>query len=86
MKIDKAFLNNQISDFEKQREQLEANLNAITGAIQLCEYLLTVLKMKKPVEEKAITPEDLQGLLPPGATVKGLQAERDTERKDIEKN
>lgn len=35
-----ANLEEKLSDLKKQREQLIANVNAIAGAIQLCEQLI----------------------------------------------
>ena len=48
MKIDKTFLNEQLTRFNAQKAELAANLNAVNGAIQFCEHLLNVLDMKEP--------------------------------------
>lgn len=48
MKIDKEFLDEQIAQFKTQTEEFKANLNAVLGAIDLCEHFLKVLDMEEP--------------------------------------
>lgn len=71
MKIDKAYLDEQIAQFNAQKVELLANLNAVSGAIQLCQHLLTVLDMKKPPEKDAAV--DLKDVLPEGAEIGEIQ-------------
>ncbi len=66
MKIDKALLEQQIKEFKSQREEAMAIIHGINGAIQFCEHLLEVLKMKKPPEEEV---HKLEDVLPEGAKV-----------------
>ena len=42
-------IKNRLKDLETQRVQMEANLNAIAGAMQECQFWLT--KLTSPTEE-----------------------------------
>lgn len=54
MKIDRQFLEDQISSFEAQRVEFQKGADLAAGGIQACEHLLKVLKMKKPKEEEQV--------------------------------
>ena len=66
MKIDKEFLDEQMTELHNQMEGAKAQLNGVKGALDLCEHLLKVLEMEEPPKEKV---HELKDLLPKGTEI-----------------
>lgn len=51
MQITKAYIQTQIDNLKKQHEQHIANVNAVSGAIQVYEQLMTYIDLPYPEPE-----------------------------------